>query len=574
LAWTIIDFNWQIVGQFLKLPTTGVLPLERFKLRIGRMISRTQYLRFCHLILLGMSCCLFSGCFEDTKQEVTLNPDGSGKMLVESTFIPASEAMSDDTPTSEAAAKEAARNILTRSEGIEVWRDVTFSELKDGSFFFRGTAYFPDLSKVNLDRLGPLKFSVRTDSANNFVLGQLDRPTVDYHHWNNLDVPEMSFPTGPITPESIRRDRRRFKAFKPMMLAMSGNLKQEVTFHVPGVVQRSANFEIGTPGVLRIHFNGERMVKVLEEMISNDNVMQSLSAATPAQREMAVSFAFNEMFFGEKSIVQAIIRPDTKPVFDYRSEVAAALKEFPTIARKVGMPDHTRASTPQPSQPITAKVTGIGWQFGTDREEYALNLTFQLPVPVLYAERVDLEAAQTIEGLSLLQDRKWNEAFSGPSLQADKTTVVFNAKLKSPPLNSRGIGKVAGVLHCASTESVEWIELFNGDLVAGATGSRFGVAIHEIQRPAGRPEKVIVESDAELDRYHSFRIEGSPGQFVGLETEGKIQLNGMRLRTFIATGPLPKRGRILVEESKDVPTLKFPFVITDLTLLGRPITQK
>jgi len=114
------------------------------------MVSRKQCHNVCRLIVLGISCVLVSGCFEDTKQEFTLNPDGSGKMLIESTFVPASEAIRDDEPTAEAAVQEAVREILTRSEGIEAWRDVSFSELKDGSFFFRGTAYFSDLLSVKL----------------------------------------------------------------------------------------------------------------------------------------------------------------------------------------------------------------------------------------------------------------------------------------------------------------------------------------------------------------------------------------------------------------------------------------
>jgi len=55
--------------------------------------------------------------------------------------------------------------------------------------------------------------------------------------------------------------------------------------------------------------------------------------------------------------------------------------------------------------------------------------------------------------------------------------------------------------------------------------------------------------------------------------EGTSQINGMHLRTLVASGPLPKRGKLSVEVSKEVPTLKFPFVVSDLTLLGRPRTQ-
>jgi len=535
------------------------------------MISRKQYLRVCRLIALTMSCTLISGCFEDTKQEFTLNPDGAGKMLVESTFVLGSEAIRDDNQTGEAAVQEAVREILTQSEGIEVWRDISFNELKDGSFFFRGTAYFPDLSKVKLRELAAVRFFVQRDSANNLVLSQVEREAVA-HNW---DFPGTAFPSlnEPITPESIRRERRRFRAGKPMLLAMLGNKKQELTFHVPGVVRRSSNFETVTPGVLRVRFNGERAVNVLEEIISDDKVMQALSTNTSAQAELATILIFNEKVYGEKSTIQAIIRPDNKPAFDYRSEVAGALKEFPAVARKVGLPDGTLISTAQTNQLIAAKVTGIQWMFGTAREEYVLSLAFQLPGPVLHTGSVELESAQTYEGVNLLRDHDWPDALNWASLEKDNKTVSFSARLKAPPLNSRGIAKVAGVLHCASIESISWTEFVSGELVVGAKGSRFGATIYDIQRPPGQPEKLILESNGELEGYHSFRIEGAPEQFVELRTEGTSQINGRHLRTLVASGPLPKRGKLSVEVSKEVPTLKFPFVVSDLTLLGRPRTQ-
>ncbi len=535
------------------------------------MISKTQFLNLCRLIVLAMICPFISGCYEDTKQEFTLNPDGSGKLLVESTFIPPSEATREDEPIGESAVQEAARDLLIRSEGIEAWRDVSFSELEDGSFFFRGTAYFPDLSRVKLHQLGVLGFSLQKDSANNLVLAEVRHPKA-YDKWD-VPVPNFTRLSEPITAESIRRDRRRFTASRPMLLAMFGNLKQEVTFHLPGVVRRSSNFKTLSPGVLRVCFNGERTIHALEEMISDDRLVQVLSTNTPAQAELAAILMLNEKVYGEKGTIQAIIRSDNKPAFDYHAEVAAALREFPAVARKVGLPDGTPLPAAQPNQPITANVTGIQWKFGKGRQDYTLNLIFHLPRPVLGVERVELESAQTCEGLNLLPDRHWPDAFNDACLEKDNTTVTFNARLKAPPLNSRGIARIAGVLHCTSIESVSWMELISGDLVPGAKGPLWGVMIDDVERRPGQPEKLILKSGAELEGYLSFRIQGSPGQFVDLATEGKSQINGVRFRTLVASRALPKRGKLLGEARKDVPPLKFPFTISDLTLLGRPRTE-
>src|SRR5215470_5907266 len=137
-----------------------------------------------------------------------------------------------------------------------------------------------------------MRFSVEKDSADHLVLDQIERPT-NYRAW---DVPGPGFfeNFSSITPESIRGERRRFKAHKPLLLAMIGNMKQELTFHMPGSVQRSSNFETVTPGVLRVRFNGERLVNALEEMVCDDKVAQTLSATPPQQHESAAIRIFNE----------------------------------------------------------------------------------------------------------------------------------------------------------------------------------------------------------------------------------------------------------------------------------------
>src|SRR5262245_31046934 len=169
------------------------------------MISRTHYSKLCRLIMLAMSCSLVSGCFEDTKQEFTLNPDGSGKMVLESSFVPASEAISEETE-GESGLREIVRDILTKSDGIEAWRDVSFSEQKDGAFSFRGTAYFPDLSRVKLHQFASVSFSVQKDSANNLVLTQVEQPVSHKSDFPGANLPSLN---EPITQESISRDRRR-----------------------------------------------------------------------------------------------------------------------------------------------------------------------------------------------------------------------------------------------------------------------------------------------------------------------------------------------------------------------------
>ena len=99
------------------------------------------------VVVLAVVCVFLSGCF-DTKQDITLNPDGTGKMVIESVFA--------QTPalfkgTSQASPQEGVTNfihkLIEEAGGVDAWRDISFHQRDDGKAFFRGTAYFADLSK-------------------------------------------------------------------------------------------------------------------------------------------------------------------------------------------------------------------------------------------------------------------------------------------------------------------------------------------------------------------------------------------------------------------------------------------
>lgn len=464
------------------------------------------------------------------------------------------------------------RDILRKSEGIEAWRDISFREEKDGTCYFRGTAYFADLSRLRLPGLTFLTFCVQRNLANDLVVTEGARNV----HDNPL------FPAARVarsaerpTRESVQRDRTKFRAGKPILMATIGTMKQDITLRVPGRVANSWNFETNAPGVLGIRFAGERMVKALEEVVSDDDLMLNVLTNTSAQSDPAGQQVLNEKLYGQRAPIKAVIKTDAKPMFDYRAEVAAALKEFPATARDLGLEGGSVLSPAQSGMPVSVKVTGIEWDFGRPQDShYILKLVLQLSGPVHEALRVKVESAETVEGLDLLREGGWEDLLSFPKLAADNRTVTCHVKLQSPPLESKGIRKVSGVLECASMESVASVEMISGELKPGARGSQPGVMIQEIERPASQAERIILKLDKEPDGLRSLRIEGTGGQCVNLERQGEMAINGQRLYTLVASAPVPQRGRLMAELNKNVPTLKFPFAVTNLTLLGQQRTVK
>ncbi len=183
------------------------------------------------------------------------------------------------------------RDILAKSQGIDAWRDVSFSELKDGTLYLRGTAYFSDLSKLQLAGLTFLSFRTQRNSPNQLIITETSRDVYDNPLVPATRVPKIA---EPLTSESLRRDRNRFHAGKPLLLAIIGPAREEITMRVPGAVIRASNFETNSPRQLRVHFTGERLVNAIEELISDDAHMLNTSTNTRAERNLAGRRALNE----------------------------------------------------------------------------------------------------------------------------------------------------------------------------------------------------------------------------------------------------------------------------------------
>ena len=98
-------------------------------------------------LLAGALALLLSSCYE-TKQEFTINPDGSGKVRHECSFQ--SVRINNEDDTSPEALKAAIAKIIADSKGVDAWTDVSFKRLDDGRMWFRGTAYFKKLADLQI----------------------------------------------------------------------------------------------------------------------------------------------------------------------------------------------------------------------------------------------------------------------------------------------------------------------------------------------------------------------------------------------------------------------------------------
>jgi hypothetical protein len=543
------------------------IPMENTTSFPPRRITTLRPLR---LVLLGVACVLLTGCFE-TKQDIILNPDGSGKMVVESVFaqMPAL-VRTDSAALPNEGLTNFIRKTLEETAGVEAWRDISFHQRADGRAYFRGTAYFGDLSKLQIGSMLVHRYSVTRDETGNLI--------ISLNTSASIDSPLQKI-TEPVTAESIQRERAMVRSALPLLQSTLGAMKQDTTLHFSGALKRSSNFEVKPPSLLHLLTDGGKIIQAIEQFVFDTNLDQVRISGQKSSFEDLM----NERLYGERAPVLAVIKPGTKPLFDYAKEVAEARQAFPEFARKLQTEAGMEISKPTvDGQPATLTVTGIEWfngelptrshsSFGDRRRSYILHLRAGLSGIVLRVNKVQFTRAKTLEGLDLLRPNGNSDLGASPSVGTDPSMVFFRAGLQMPPLDTKGLAELSGVLECDSMASQRTVELISGRLRAGTKGAEFETQIDGYDPRMSGYDRLSLRTRLEPGQLRSIHIVGDAGQRSQLQQRGHTVIGDMHIITYITRNEIPSTGKIVAEVLTGEQTLRIPFALTNVTLLGQSL---
>ena len=178
-----------------------------------------------------------AGCIEKT-QQVTLNPDGSGKtefdMLVVATpglpFGATSQPAAAPSPTEQL--KSAVLSMLQKSQGFDAWKDIKFDLAKDGRFHITGIGYFQDFNHRQM-QVGDFstktteRWSANPDGGMELALDQA----------NQQKKAKPAAAAVPLTDADvaakIAQTKMQWQQMKPMMASLLATMRDD-----PALAQR------------------------------------------------------------------------------------------------------------------------------------------------------------------------------------------------------------------------------------------------------------------------------------------------------------------------------------------------
>jgi hypothetical protein len=284
---------------------------------------------FASLVLAGVGF-FASGCLE-LSESFTLNPDGSGKVVVDtlspdgSQFAPANQ----PKPKPDELVKKAIEGAI-KSKGVDAWSDVSGEIAKDGRVHFHGTAYFPDINKVNINAGG--SNSSDNDSSGMSWTKEGDAYKLVFKNKNKAEnAPPPEKLTDAQIDEKIKQERVEYQQSKAFIQAFLGNLKVSVSFALPGKITES-NILTVNGNTATMTLDGKQMMEAMDKANADDALMREKVKGGKAAEDRIMT----KLMFGKEGDPSAKVT-DAKPQFDYKAESAKAKAGEAEMWKKLGV---------------------------------------------------------------------------------------------------------------------------------------------------------------------------------------------------------------------------------------------
>jgi hypothetical protein len=579
------------------------------------------------LLIIGFATIV--GCIE-TKDEFTVNPDGSGKVIHELTFPAmnpeaglqtigggASPEVGKGKPPSvkvgvkpsdpNAQLKNSVREMLSKSSGVDAWKDVSYKTTDDGKMHFKGTAYFPDINSLNIHSpnigSGMMRLSLTRNES-----GEITIEIKGQEQAAAPGAPQTATPAAAVPEEKldelVQQARVQYEQNKPMMQNTLSTLKSEVVLHLPGQVKEVSNFEQIDDKTVRIAFDGSKLIGIIDQKMQDDAwLKEQIRAGKDPLTSGRNDLETNELLFGQRAPIRVVVAGAAEPLFDYSAEVVTAKADYQSILSQLGPGEEVSIKTPEkeelPSKEAVGEITtpappeeetgmkvvvgGVRLVRLSDyargimplgqRDGYTLSLIAELPVPVIKVPSGKIEKAVTDTGKDLLPKDQWSRKIRFPTLAGDSKTVVFDVELLLPDEGAKGLEEVSGTLEYLTASGSKEVYLGVIALEVGAKGAAYGAVISSVEADPWQKNATMLGLSLDLpdEAIRSVGFYTDDGAKLDINRRGSGFIGGTTTLRFSVKGQLPKSARVVLNIFDELKKEQIPFRIRNISLTGQRI---
>lgn len=516
---------------------------------------------------------LLPGCFE-TSYDLVLNPDGSGKVVVEATTTLGPTFGGPQDPA--ARARQTVAGIVTMSEGVAAWKDVAYKLKPKSELWFKGTAYFDDVSKLRIHDLQMFQVSWvdAGDGRKKLVIRPGDA--------EKLPAPVPVELTDEEVAKRAAEQKQQYETSKMMAQMMFQGVSVSLTFHLPGKVTEAKGL-VHDPatGALTLRVTGPALFRAKDELLADDAwVARVIRAGYKIDEHLPMADPdYRRKVFGTDGDIEATVTGNAASFFDYASEVAEAKKNQDAMIERLGL----KQAIPEPARGGFKQVQLVASRFVAHPEWadelYPLNsppgwlVGFLGELPGTFQEITggELTKAVATSGEDLLLEKPSERKLTWPYVfSKDKTKVLFYFRLKTPGPGVTGIRELTGTLCYTSASGSENVDLGFTEFKAGATGKVHGARLSADSEPIGDSQTLLLTLDLPSEKVAGLSLtagDGSPATVLCRQVRHK----GEGCAFAVIKSSLSAGGRLSAVVLTNLQTYSIPFSVCDVTLWGRPL---
>jgi hypothetical protein len=561
--------------------------LSRREIPITTRVKTTVLAR----LLTGVICLgalpLLTGCFE-TKDEFTLNPDGSGKVIHECSFQKVS--LGGDDEMTEDALKETIGKVLTEAKGVEAWRDVSYKRLDDGRLYFKGTAYFTNLNTLDIPNQTMLEFAWQKTAGGAVLTLRTNKSDGEEGASADAKPADLTKLAPAERAQKLKEERAKFQQAKAMMNAFMGSMKHEAVFRLPGSVTESSNFSREPGGAVRVEFAGAKLMSAMETLINNDEWAVQNLEALGGQAKPRMDDELNGLVFSTNGPVRVTVRGG-QPLFNYATEVAAAKVETEKIRKELNLGNTTVAvAVAVPAQGgglQGAKVVGVRLvsdlsakdkEFRPFNQDAGYTLAVQVDFPGSILGLTDeskFTAAVADDGSNLLEASDWKRKINWPKLSSDRTSALIEVELKLPAPGVKGLRELSAQLQYQVASTTKEVDLGFAEIKADTKGTELGAQIKSI-KPGWKndgSQQMELKLNLTKESLKAVRLVAN-GTTTELERRGYSGGGNSYTFTYESKTAFPAQGKLVAEVYDQLQTFETSFKLENISLLGGPLGGK
>lgn len=530
-----------------------------------------------------------TGCIQKTF-DITVNPDLSGKAKVEIKMPAMGKIRMDNSgpQDNKAKAKEAAAGVIENSEGVDAWKDVSYELSPEGKAVFRGTAYFKTLKDLKI-AAGTIKSNDETliflkQADGNLFIKMKEEGKDEPAPGASGDQMQLSDEELKVALEAFRA---QWGAMKPMMEGVLKEMKESYTFRWKGTLGKNNNFKINSDGSITIVKDGEAILNAMDQLINDDEWVKKQVEAKRDIQKQGPKFddTLNGVLFGSPGPVEALVKFDGAPAFDYQAEVTEARKQKDQISKLLSVDKSSMPATGKTEPVKGTQLIGIrmGYKEGPSKGKFGnlrpfnqnigltVSLLVELPDNVIKVDGGKLLTATAENGANLLP--KFTNLSGFQQLSEDRKAAVIEADMKLPPAGSSKLGEISGELNLLTATTTETIETDIFSFAKDATGQKFQLKVKKFgDNPwkKGTKEIEVQLKDISYEQIKEVKIVDSSGSSINGKKSGHMATNNQVSLTFTIEGTVPAEGKLVMTRYKDTVKSKAPFTLKNVDLLARP----